>query len=150
MNNDSLNTTIAVVATNAPLEKAPAQRLSGNAHDGLARAISPIHTLADGDTVFGVSTGTGDPLQINDTADGSTLNALFGAGADVLSRAVVKALLSSTSVGSRQSYCDRYPSACERMPQLRQWRRTGQAPDATQKAIDQTHRKLAVRPVPKG
>lgn len=43
---ESLNTTIAVVATNAPLEKAAAQRMSGNAHDGMARAINPIHTLS--------------------------------------------------------------------------------------------------------
>lgn len=149
LNSDNLNTTIAVVVTNAPLEKAAAQRLSGNAHDGLARAISPIHTLADGDTVFGVSTGSGTPLQNNDPADGSTLNAIYGAGANVLSRAVVKALLSATSVGTRTSYCDTYPSACANMPQLQQWRTAGAAPEVTQKALDQAHRKLAVLPVPK-
>jgi L-aminopeptidase/D-esterase-like protein len=149
MNSDNLNTTIAVVVTNAPLEKAAAQRLSGNAHDGLARAISPIHTLADGDTVFGVSTGTGTPLANNNPADGSKLNAIYGAGADVLSRAVVKALLSATSVGNRTSYCDTYPSACAQMPQLQQWRTAGDAPEVTQKAIDRAHKKLAVLPVPK-
>ncbi|MFD2352874.1 P1 family peptidase [Nonomuraea ferruginea] len=65
----SLNTTIAVVATNAPLEKAAAARMASNSQDGLARAISPIHTLGDGDTIFGMSTGTGTPLRVNNPAD---------------------------------------------------------------------------------
>lgn len=145
---DDLNTTIAVVATNAPLEKAAAERLATNAHDGLARAISPIHTLADGDTVFGVSTSRENVLQINDPADSSALNAVFGGGADVLSRAVVKALLSATTVGTRTSYCDTYPSACAKMPHLRQWRSAGTAPEVTQAMLDAIAPKLAVAPVP--
>ncbi len=47
-----LNTTLAVVATNAKLTVAEVKRTSTAAHDGLARALSPVHTLADGDTVF--------------------------------------------------------------------------------------------------
>ncbi len=123
------NTTIAVVATNAPLEKAAAQRMSGNAHDGMARAISPIHTLGDGDTVFAVSTGKGEALQINDPADTRQLNAIFNAGASTLARAIAKAVLSSESIGNTTSYCDRYPSACKGMKQLKQWRTQGNAPD---------------------
>ena len=46
------NTTIAVVATNARLTKAQASRVALMADDGLARAINPAHTPADGDTVF--------------------------------------------------------------------------------------------------
>ncbi|MEE3918371.1 P1 family peptidase [Micromonospora sp. BRA006-A] len=125
------NTTIAVVATNAPLEKAAAQRMSGNAHDGMARAISPIHTLGDGDTVFAVSTGKGEALQINDPADSRQLNAIFNAGASTLARAIAKAVLSSESIGNTTSYCDRYPSACKGMKQLKQWRTQGNAPDVT-------------------
>ena len=59
------NTTIAIVATDARLDKAMAKRLAVAAHDGLARALVPAHTPFDGDLVFGVSTGTGpapDPL----------------------------------------------------------------------------------------
>lgn len=147
-NADSLNTTIAVVVTDAPLEKAAAERLAGNAHDGLARAISPIHTLADGDTVFGVSTSKENVLQVNDPADSQALNGIFAGGANVLSRAVVKAMLSSTSVGTRKSYCDTYPSACAKMPQLQQWRSAGTAPDVTQKLLDAASVKLEVLPVP--
>jgi L-aminopeptidase/D-esterase-like protein len=51
------NTTIGVIATDAVLTKAQAQRLAQVAHDGLARAINPVHTLFDGDTLFALGTG---------------------------------------------------------------------------------------------
>jgi L-aminopeptidase/D-esterase-like protein len=150
---NALNTTIAVVATNAPLEKAAAERLSGNAHDGMARAINPIHTLADGDTVFGVSTATGavaqTPLRNNNPADGRTLNSIYSAGADTLSRAIVKAILSAESVGSRTSYCDRYPSACAGLTALQDWRTQGEAPEVTPKTFKQASKHLKIIPVPK-
>ncbi|MGX1614869.1 P1 family peptidase [Micromonospora chalcea] len=142
------NTTIAVVATNAPLEKAAAQRMSGNAHDGMARAISPIHTLGDGDTVFAVSTGKGEALQINDPADTRQLNAIFNAGASTLARAIAKAVLSSESIGNTTSYCDRYPSACNGMKQLKQWRTQGNAPTVTPETFAQASQALAQTPVP--
>lgn len=52
------NTTIAIVATDAALTKAQAQRLATAAHDGMARAIVPAHTPLDGDLVFAAATGT--------------------------------------------------------------------------------------------
>ncbi|WP_454669645.1 P1 family peptidase [Achromobacter kerstersii] len=52
------NTTIGVVATDAQLTKAQAQKIAGMAHDGLARTINPIHTMMDGDTIFALGTGT--------------------------------------------------------------------------------------------
>ena len=52
------NTTLAVVATDAQLSKAQARKVAGMAHDGLARAIRPVHTMFDGDTIFALSTGT--------------------------------------------------------------------------------------------
>jgi L-aminopeptidase/D-esterase-like protein len=52
------NTTIGVIATNARLNKAQAQRLAMSAHDGLARAVRPAHTTLDGDTLFAMATGT--------------------------------------------------------------------------------------------
>jgi L-aminopeptidase/D-esterase-like protein len=53
------NTTLAVVATDASLDRAGCRRLAEQAHDALALAISPVHTLLDGDTVFALSTGRG-------------------------------------------------------------------------------------------
>jgi L-aminopeptidase/D-esterase-like protein len=59
------NTTIGVVATDAVLTKAQAQKIAQMAHDGLARSINPIHTMSDGDTLFALGTGksgkTGNP-----------------------------------------------------------------------------------------
>lgn len=54
---DGTNTTIAIVATDAPLTKVECYRLAVTAHDGMARAVQPSHTPFDGDLVFGVSTG---------------------------------------------------------------------------------------------
>jgi L-aminopeptidase/D-esterase-like protein len=58
-------TTIAIVATDAGLTKAQAQRMAVAAHDGMARALVPSHTPLDGDLVFSVATGVRvmqDPL----------------------------------------------------------------------------------------
>lgn len=52
-----MNTTLVVVATNVRLDVAAATRMAGIGHDGLARAIDPIHTLTDGDVVFVLATG---------------------------------------------------------------------------------------------
>ncbi|MBN8726477.1 MAG: P1 family peptidase [Xanthomonadales bacterium] len=59
------NTTIGVLATDAPLAKARAQRLAGAGHDGLARAIHPVHTMSDGDTLFALATGQAPALDFN-------------------------------------------------------------------------------------
>lgn len=68
-------TTIAIVATDAALTQAQATRLAVAAHDGMARAIVPAHTLLDGDLVFAVSTGArpladplGDPFRLGHAA----------------------------------------------------------------------------------
>ena len=58
-------TTIAIVATDAALTKAQAHRLAVAAHDGIARALVPAHTLLDGDLVFAAATGArplADPM----------------------------------------------------------------------------------------
>ena len=79
------NTTIGVIATDAVLTKAQAKRLATCAHDGLARAIRPVHTQMDGDTIFGLATGRVD-------ADVNQIQ-LGAAAAEVMARAVVNALL---------------------------------------------------------
>ena len=53
------NTTLAVVATDATLDRAQCSRLAGQAHDALALAVSPVHTVLDGDLVFVLSTCRG-------------------------------------------------------------------------------------------
>ncbi|QTD46545.1 P1 family peptidase [Ottowia testudinis] len=59
------NTTIGVIATDAPLTKAQCQRLAGAGHDGLARAIQPVHTMSDGDTLFALTTAQAPALDFN-------------------------------------------------------------------------------------
>ncbi|RME62362.1 MAG: hypothetical protein D6782_12350, partial [Alphaproteobacteria bacterium] len=81
------NTTIGLVATDAPLGKVEARRLAIMAQDGLARAIRPVHTPFDGDTLFAMATGSGRPaLAPVDLAVVGTL------AADCVVRAVCKAV----------------------------------------------------------
>jgi L-aminopeptidase/D-esterase-like protein len=102
------NTTIALVATDAPLLDLEAGRMAEIANAGLARSIRPIHGIGDGDTVFGMATTP--PTNAMSNAD---LQAIFNAAADVLGRAVVHAVIESKQVGnSRAGYCETYPSAC--------------------------------------
>ena len=51
------STTIGVVATNAALTKEQANKLASVAHDGIALAVRPAHTMSDGDTMFALATG---------------------------------------------------------------------------------------------
>lgn len=84
------NTTIGVVATDALLSKAQAQRLAQVSHDGLARAINPVHTMLDGDTLFALATG----------ASGKSADMLLLAtlAAEVTARAVVNAVHAAQSL----------------------------------------------------
>jgi L-aminopeptidase/D-esterase-like protein len=87
------NTTIALVATDAILTKAQAKRLAIVAHDGLARAIYPVHTPLDGDIVFAASTAKralADPVYAF-----AELGAL---AANVLSRAVARGVYEATAL----------------------------------------------------
>jgi L-aminopeptidase/D-esterase-like protein len=70
-------TTIGVVATDAVLDKAGCTRLARVAHDGLARAIDPVHTAWDGDTLFALSTGH---LKSKDPSQARALNAPTASG----------------------------------------------------------------------
>lgn len=84
------NTTIGVVATNATLTKAQATKVAQMAHDGMARAISPSHTMIDGDTIFSLATG-----ERAEQADVTTIGAL---AADMLAEAIVRAVKSATGI----------------------------------------------------
>lgn len=103
-----LNTTLAIVATDADLTRAQAQKVAGTAHDGIARAVRPVHLLNDGDTVFALATGE-RPL---DAVNPLALNELLAAGADLVTRAIVRAVRTAESVsaGGRThlSYSDLY------------------------------------------
>ena len=83
-------TTIGVVGTDAVLTKAQANKLATMAHDGLARGINPVHTMADGDTLFALATGASGKA-----GDMSVLGAL---AAEVTLRAVLNAVRAATGL----------------------------------------------------
>jgi putative pantetheine hydrolase len=110
----ALATTIGVAATDATLTKAQCAKVSGIAHDGMARGIRPVHTMFDGDTVFTLATGdrgSPDPL---------AFHALLDAAGDCFTRAIGRAMLAAESVqtpaGHWRSYRDAFPSAFAAMP----------------------------------
>ena len=92
------NTTIGVVATNAILTKVQATKVAQMAHDGLARTINPVHTLADGDTIFAAGTGTH-----HGTHDTSLIGAI---AAEVMAWAVNRAVLTAIGIPAFPSHRD--------------------------------------------
>jgi len=87
---EGTNTTIAIVATDAPLSKTQCHRLAVTAHDGMARAIVPSHTPLDGDLVFAVATGEATGV------DQSAFREIAAAGATCLARAIARGVYAAT------------------------------------------------------
>ena len=96
------NTTIAVVATDASLDKAGCRRLAVMGQDGLARAIRPVHTPFDGDSVFALSTGAAPPV------DPAVLLRLGSAAADCLARAVMRAMIAAETLNGVSGWRKRW------------------------------------------
>jgi L-aminopeptidase/D-esterase-like protein len=100
------NTTLAVVATNAKLNKAQCKRLAVMAQSGLSRAIYPVHTPLDGDVVFAAATGAKalpDPV--------FSLSELGMLAANVLARAVARGVYEATTLefpGAVRSWRDQF------------------------------------------
>ncbi|MCX6069352.1 MAG: P1 family peptidase [Chloroflexi bacterium] len=90
------NTVIGVVATNAGLTKDETNKVAQMAHDGLARAVRPAHTILDGDTVFALSTG-------EKNVDVSIVGAF---AADALAQAIVRAVLGAKPAGGLPAASD--------------------------------------------
>ena len=88
--------TLAVVITNAAFNKAQLCKIAGMAHDGYARSIHPVHTSADGDSIYAVSVG-------NAEADQDLVGTL---AAEVVSEAILRAVRRAESAYG-------YPSASE-------------------------------------
>lgn len=113
-----LNTTIAVVATDAALSKAACRRVAVAAQDGLARTIRPCHTPMDGDTVFALATGAvevdPDPtIPASMSPEVPLMTAVGAAAADVLASAVLVAMLAADTVAGIPTYRGLLPGAFE-------------------------------------
>lgn len=91
------NTTIGVVATDAKLDKAQAQKVAQMAHDGLARTINPAHTMFDGDTIFAIATG-------KSAATAPANVTLIGAlAAEAMAQAVIRAIKAARGIAGLPS-----------------------------------------------
>ena len=87
--------TIAVVATDAPLTVEQANHLASVAHDGFARTIRPVHTMHDGDTIFALATGARERSRL----DPAELTRLAVFAVDAVERAVLAAVRHATAKG---------------------------------------------------
>ena len=81
------NTTLAIVITNAEFRKDQLCKIAGMAHDGYARSIQPVHTTADGDSIYAVSAGAVE----------ADLDLVGTLAAEVVSEAILRAVLSAES-----------------------------------------------------
>jgi L-aminopeptidase/D-esterase-like protein len=106
----SFNTVIGVVATDARLTKAEARKLAGAAHDGLARAVRPAHSMFDGDTIFAAATGHHELASVGEgaaaTARARSFDPLLRAAAECFAVACTRAVLDATTVGAVPAYRD--------------------------------------------
>ena len=94
------NTTLAVVATNAVLDAAECKRTAAASHAGIARALNPSHTLADGDTVFCLATGAVALDRSDEAARQVSLITLQSAAADVVRLAILDGVASAAGVST--------------------------------------------------
>jgi L-aminopeptidase/D-esterase-like protein len=114
----SLNTAVAVVATDAALSPAGCRQVASTAHDGLARTIRPAHTPVDGDMVFALATGA---IEVPPSAqtpaafspETALVTAVGVAAADCLARAVLGGVIAAESVAGIPTYRDLLPGAFE-------------------------------------
>ena len=103
------NTTIGLVATDATLTKAQAQKISQMTHDGIARAIRPAHTMFDGDAIFCLATGQKDLTEncgFFFAPQAQCINELGHAAAECMSRAIIRAILTAESLAGMTAFCD--------------------------------------------
>jgi len=103
------NTTLAVVATDAVLTKPQAKKIAMMAHDGMARAIRPAHTMFDGDTIFCLATGQKELPEAPGffiAPRALSLNELGHAAANCMSRAIIHAILKADSLAGMTAFRD--------------------------------------------
>jgi len=103
------NTTIGIVATDAVLNKAQATKIAQMAHDGMARAIRPSHTMFDGDTIFCMATGQRALPAGEDFFPGRhapAVNDIGHAAAECMTRAIIHGVLCAESSGAYTAFRD--------------------------------------------
>jgi len=92
------NTTIAVVATSAALTREQANKMAQMAHDGMAQAIRPAHTMFDGDTIFALALGPTSQQLHDSPLAAIQISTIGAAAATTLAQAIVKAVRNATTL----------------------------------------------------
>lgn len=90
------NTTLGCIVTNAKLNKNQANKIASIAHNGFARAIRPVHTMADGDIIFALSAGEVEVMP----------DAVGALAAEVMAKAINRAVLKAQSAYGLKAACD--------------------------------------------
>ncbi len=98
-----MNTTLAVIATNAAINNFQLMKIAELAHDGMARAIMPVHTMMDGDIIFAVSSYNGERKDISYMNPLTQVDVIGIGAADALMKAIKNSILNAKSV-------DNFPS----------------------------------------
>jgi L-aminopeptidase/D-esterase-like protein len=109
----SLGTTIGVLLTDAALTKAQAGKMAALGHDGMARAIAPVHTMFDGDTVFGLASGRRPPVA-DPRQRLASFNLLLAAAAETFADACLDAVCAARGRGRWPGYLELAPSVRQR------------------------------------
>ena len=99
----STNTTLVIVATNLDLDRAALGRIASMAHDGIARAVRPVHTAFDGDVVFALSTGA-RPLTGGSEALPGYLSRVGSLAGDCVARAIARGVYEAETLGDLPGY----------------------------------------------
>jgi L-aminopeptidase/D-esterase-like protein len=103
------NTTIGIVATDAILTRAQVHKVAQMAHDGMARAIRPSHTMLEGDTIFCMASGQQKLPEIPGyygPPQAQAVSDIGHAAAGCMSRAIIKAILTAKSLAGKTAFCD--------------------------------------------
>ncbi len=104
------HTTIGVIATDVALNQAQATRVAAMAHDGFARAIRPVHTLYDGDTIFAISTSA---YELPEPAP-AAISRIGMLAADCMMRAIGRAVFTADRLGDWPGYREVYGASLKR------------------------------------
>ncbi|CAN5863086.1 P1 family peptidase [soil metagenome] len=100
-----MNTTLVLVATDAELNKPQLTKIAQMVHDGMARAIRPVHTMLDGDTVFAVSVGWSKRKKLK-MLPHVAVDRIGTVASDVLIKAILNGLHAAESIPDFPSYKD--------------------------------------------
>lgn len=99
-----MNTTLAVIATNAAINNFQLMKVAELAHDGMARAIMPVHTMMDGDIVFAISSHNGERKDISYMNPLTQVDIIGMGAADALMKAIKNSILNAKSINNFPSF----------------------------------------------